>query len=217
MVISGGRQEGNCNYHACWKLYEDATIVLGVQDDYDTTYKPTDQDLQARCVALRTFHRCIGNLTSHNGCIGNLNFHSAQKGIEQQIKQNHCNATGPLYDPSEHPYPHGSEDDEAGLPCTYLRSGFHRHCGLFGDPHLRTWSGDYETCRVQGAWPLIDNNYLTVQVTNELVSRNSMATAPKRVSLGNKKIIITTLFTQKTLTGPFVCGDPLYVEIAQHM
>lgn len=39
-------------------------------------------------------------------------------------------------------------------------------CALFGDPHVRTFDGRYQTCRARGAWPLIDNAFLAVQVTS---------------------------------------------------
>ncbi|KAH0620071.1 hypothetical protein JD844_014645, partial [Phrynosoma platyrhinos] len=57
------------------------------------------------------------------------------------------------------------------------------HCGLFGDPHLRTFSDSFQTCKVQGAWPLIDNNYLNVQVTNTPVLPGSMATATSKLTI----------------------------------
>jgi hypothetical protein len=54
----------------------------------------------------------------------------------------------------------------------------YRHCGLFGDPHLRTFNNEFQTCRVQGAWPMVDNDYVTVQVTNDPVGEwEHMATA----------------------------------------
>lgn len=49
-------------------------------------------------------------------------------------------------------------------------AGGYRYCSMFGDPHLRTFEGQYETCRTLGAWPLIDNSYFGVQVTNDPVS-----------------------------------------------
>lgn len=55
------------------------------------------------------------------------------------------------------------------------------HCGLFGDPHLQTFGAELQTCRVLGAWPLVENDYLTVQVTNAPV--RSTATVLSKVCL----------------------------------
>ncbi|XP_077318469.1 repulsive guidance molecule B isoform X3 [Lithobates pipiens] len=56
-------------------------------------------------------------------------------------------------------------------------------CGLFGDPHLRTFKDHFQTCKVEGAWPLIDNNYLSVQVTNVPVVTGSSATATNKITI----------------------------------
>lgn len=57
------------------------------------------------------------------------------------------------------------------------RSGEHgegwRHCSLYGDPHLRTFGGDLQTCLAIGAWPLVDNAYVVVQVTNSPVGKRA--------------------------------------------
>lgn len=58
-----------------------------------------------------------------------------------------------------------------------------KHCGLFGDPHLRTFSNEFQTCKVEGAWPLIDNDYLVVQVTNAIVVHRSSATATSKLTV----------------------------------
>lgn len=57
------------------------------------------------------------------------------------------------------------------------------HCALFGDPHLRTFYDELQTCGVPGAWPLLDNPHLAVQVTNEPVGKGSTATAITKVIL----------------------------------
>uniref|UniRef100_A0A663ND03 Repulsive guidance molecule BMP co-receptor b n=1 Tax=Athene cunicularia TaxID=194338 RepID=A0A663ND03_ATHCN len=49
-------------------------------------------------------------------------------------------------------------------------------CGLFGDPHLKTFKDHLQTCKVEGAWPLIDSKYLSVQVTNVPVVPGSSTT-----------------------------------------
>jgi len=39
-------------------------------------------------------------------------------------------------------------------------------CVVYGDPHVRRFDGQFQTCRVLGTWPLVDNEFLTVQITN---------------------------------------------------
>lgn len=70
--------------------------------------------------------------------------------------------------------------------CQYLGKERYRYCGLFGDPHLKTFKNSYQTCRVRGAWPLIDNPYLAVQVTNEQVDEGSPATVTTKVSFSEE-------------------------------
>ena len=66
--------------------------------------------------------------------------------------------------------------------CTYQGRPEVTHCSFYGDPHLVTFNGDFQTCKVAGAWPLIDNAYLAVSVTNEAVVPGSAATATTKVN-----------------------------------
>ncbi|MBN3311960.1 RGMA protein, partial [Atractosteus spatula] len=99
-----------------------------------------------------------------------------------------------ICDPPPPPPPHTAfhlqEHSDGPEICHYERS-FHRHaappnythCGFFGDPHLRTFSDDFQTCKVEGAWPLIHNKYLSVQVTNTPVLPGSSATATSKLTI----------------------------------
>lgn len=180
--------DATCNLQRCWELFQSAQEVLGVREEYGTgSYNPSVEELQAKCVSLRTFQMCIRNLTRHGGCLGDLNFHSAQRGIERQMKHFNCTTQGPVFDPTKHTWPTRPDVLPA---CSYRGKGPHVHCGLFGDPHLRTWSSEFHTCRVQGAWPLIDNDYLTVQVTNDPVGPvgyEGRATATSRLTVVIKR------------------------------
>jgi len=71
---------------------------------------------------------------------------------------------------------------ESSTFCTYQRRPEMTHCSFYGDPHLVTFNGDFQTCKVAGAWPLIDNAYLAVSVTNEAVVPGSSATATTKVN-----------------------------------
>lgn len=71
---------------------------------------------------------------------------------------------------------------EGSPSCTYQGRPEVTHCSFYGDPHLVTFNGDFQTCKVAGAWPLIDNAYLAVSVTNEAVVPGSSATATTKVN-----------------------------------
>jgi len=70
-----------------------------------------------------------------------------------------------------------------GAACNYQGPAQVRHCSFFGDPHLVTFNGQFQTCKVNGAWPLIDNAYLAVSVTNEAVVPGSPATATTKITI----------------------------------
>uniref|UniRef100_A0A8C2TV12 Hemojuvelin BMP co-receptor n=1 Tax=Coturnix japonica TaxID=93934 RepID=A0A8C2TV12_COTJA len=59
----------------------------------------------------------------------------------------------------------------------------YRHCSAFGDPHVRTFHHDFQTCRVEGAWPLLDNEFLFVQATSAPITRGSNATVTSKLTI----------------------------------
>ncbi|XP_039608818.1 hemojuvelin [Polypterus senegalus] len=141
------------------------------------------------CSALRAYSLCT-RLTSR-ACWGDLSYHSAVQGIEDLMIQHRCPQTGP----TSRPRPQAPMSRHEGHPaldtCSYNKSFQRRegrlpsfvHCGVFGDPHIRTFQDDFQTCRVHGAWPLIDNNYLYVQATSTPVSKGSNATALTKITI----------------------------------
>lgn len=156
--------ESLCDLTHCWDLYQSAQESLRIHDDYPPPKLRSvpSEDIILRCIAYRTFFLCLRNMS--RTCLGDLNFHSSYKGIEKQMKAFSCNVSGRVFEPA-------SADSRTHLPvCSF--AGLHRtygHCSIFGDPHVRTFGNTFQTCRMQGAWPLIDNDYITVQVTSERV------------------------------------------------
>ena len=75
----------------------------------------------------------------------------------------------------------GYQSASANTACAYHGRPEVTHCSFYGDPHLVTFKGEFQTCKVAGAWPLIDNAYLAVSVTNEAVVPGSAATATTKV------------------------------------
>lgn len=135
------------------------------------------------CKALRAYSACT--YRNSKVCRGNLVYHSAVLGINDLMSQRNCSKDGPTsstnpevtHDPCNYSGRQGTRELRGGeqTPPTYL------FCALFGDPHLRTFKDHFQTCKVEGAWPLIDNNYLSVQVTNIPVVPGSSATATNKV------------------------------------
>uniref|UniRef100_A0A8C5RTZ2 Repulsive guidance molecule BMP co-receptor a n=1 Tax=Laticauda laticaudata TaxID=8630 RepID=A0A8C5RTZ2_LATLA len=154
------------------------------------TQPPAAEDAPEFCTALRAYALC----THHTArtCRGDLFYHSAVHGIDDLMTQHNCSKDGPTSQPRLPPLSRGDSQERSDSPesCHYERS-FHKHslrpnythCGLFGDPHLRTFSDSFQTCKIQGAWPLIDNNYLNVQVTNTPVLPGSLATATTKLTI----------------------------------
>uniref|UniRef100_A0A8D0EB52 Repulsive guidance molecule BMP co-receptor a n=1 Tax=Salvator merianae TaxID=96440 RepID=A0A8D0EB52_SALMN len=142
------------------------------------------------CIALRAYAHCTHRTA--RTCRGDLAYHSAVHGIDDLMAQHNCSKDGPTSQPRLRPLPRSDNQEHSDSPeiCHYERS-FHKlsplpnytHCGLFGDPHLRTFSDSFQTCKVQGAWPLIDNSYLNVQVTNTPVLPGSAATATSKLTI----------------------------------
>ncbi|KAK1892668.1 RGM domain family member B, partial [Dissostichus eleginoides] len=58
-----------------------------------------------------------------------------------------------------------------------------RNCSRDGPTSSTRPEDSFQTCKVQGAWPLIDNDYLTVQVTNVPVVPGSSATATNKITI----------------------------------
>nr|XP_046243208.1 RGM domain family member B [Scatophagus argus] len=149
------------------------------------------------CKALRAYSACTQRTAK--SCRGNLVFHSAVLGISDLMSQRNCSRDGPTssthpevqHEPcnyhsrTQHAHTHSHVHAHAHSHAhshTHSRPGY-LFCGLFGDPHLRTFKDSFQTCKVEGAWPLIDNDYLSVQVTNVPVVPGSSATATNKITI----------------------------------
>ncbi|KAG9345338.1 hypothetical protein JZ751_009884, partial [Albula glossodonta] len=134
------------------------------------------------CSALRSYDQCTRRTA--RDCRGDLAYHSAVQGIEDLLMQHRCPKTGPTVQPRPPP-------QISGDACSYERLHRQRqgrapeyvHCGVFGDPHVRTFRDEFQTCAVQGAWPLIDNEYLYVQATSAPMRGGAYATALTKITI----------------------------------
>ncbi|KAK7115524.1 hypothetical protein V1264_001373 [Littorina saxatilis] len=178
------QQKSSCQIDQCYDQYKDALELVGGVGDVNPlggggggVGEVSDSgDNEARCVALRTYWSCIKSTkNSSRGCQGNIHYYSVRNVLRNQMKQYNCTMHGPTVDPSstssssslskQVPPPPRQVPDH----CQYHGKKVFQHCGLFGDPHLRTFDNQFQTCKVKGAWPLVNNEYLIVQVTNDPV------------------------------------------------
>ncbi|XP_028672200.1 RGM domain family, member D [Erpetoichthys calabaricus] len=165
-----------CRIHRCNTEYVASTsTTTGLQDE-----QPADVDY---CIALRAYSQCTKKTA--RACRGDLVYHSAVFRIKELFSQHNCSNDGPTAsakaaNPNQPPASELCDYESrwaAGSPKKFV------HCGLFGDPHLRTFRDEFQTCKVEGAWPLIDNQYLSVQVTNVPVVQGSSATATSKITV----------------------------------
>ncbi|KAL8177853.1 UNVERIFIED_CONTAM: hypothetical protein K2H54_021833 [Gekko kuhli] len=166
-----------------WAVNGQPCRIQRCNADYVAATSPaTEETLHTDyCMALRAYSLCTRKMARL--CRGDLVYHSAVFRIKELFGQHNCSSDGPT---SSSRVP-GAADPLLSDLCSYrARSGFQArfaHCGLFGDPHLRTFKDEFQTCKVEGAWPLIDNQYLSVQVTNVPVGLGSGATATSKITL----------------------------------
>ncbi|ESN91972.1 hypothetical protein HELRODRAFT_140151, partial [Helobdella robusta] len=119
------------------------------------------------CLIWRTYFVCLAN--SSRVCHGVLQYHATKQSIGSYLKEFGCSVVGPIFEqPNFVP-------NSKPIVCTYHGRGSndsllnpkYRVCGVFGDPHLRTFGQQFETCGILGAWPMVDNEHYTVQITAE--------------------------------------------------
>jgi RGM family protein len=160
-------QKQDCGIEPCWTLYETSQDYYQVQMDYEHIAHPQDdpEKWQGHCITQRTFYLCLKAIYRNKSldCHGDLGYRSAYYGIEKRMQEMNCSFDGQTFDPSMVTTDHSQV-------CTYDGPPVLRYCSLFGDPHLLTFSDKFQTCQIQGAWPLLDNRYLTVQVTSKAVN-----------------------------------------------
>ncbi|KAH3837507.1 hypothetical protein DPMN_110898 [Dreissena polymorpha] len=194
----------SCDVDSCWDRYQVAADSI---QKGRTDLKSSDQK---ECILFRTYMNCLENL---QGCKGNIKFHSVKKVVRNQMNQMQCSTTGEVVSVQPEIIPL----DEV---CTYHTENdqnTQKHCGLFGDPHLRTFFGEFQTCRVQGAWPLVDNEHLTVQVTNEPVAFNATATTKLTVIIRGNEVCAASKYMMyqaegDVLPSTFEDGQTMYGE-----
>ena len=181
------QKNSQCQLDQCWDQYTDALDALelsgGVGDVNplgSTAGLGSTGDNDAHCVALRTYWSCIKSTkNSSRGCQGSIHYYRVLNVLKNRMKQYNCTMHGPTVDPLKQVPP---PPRQVPYQCRYHGNRTFHHCGLFGDPHLRTFTNQFQTCKVKGAWPLVNNDFLIVQVTNDpVLGGDGDATATSKV------------------------------------
>lgn len=117
-------------------------------------------------------------------CRGDISYHSAITVLSSEFKKK-CVVHEDLFRNNTGERTQSKFPSVFGTACPLLFEDKreHKFCGLFGDPHLRTFDGKYQTCRIHGAWPVIENPFFGIMVTNDAVFNSTTATAPTKVLL----------------------------------
>lgn len=174
----------SCRILRCNSDFVAATLDLGSSREGGGGELSREAVNAGYCSALRSYAMCTKRTA--RACRGDLAYHSAVQGIEDLLIQHRCPRVGPTAQPR--PLPQAPLSGDA---CLYEKGFFTRegqppeylHCGVFGDPHIRTFNNEFQTCAVQGAWPLIDNEYLYVQATSTPTRGETHATALTKITI----------------------------------
>lgn len=144
------------------------------------------------CASLQLFKACVSRVSRL--CRGDINYMTITTLFPKLMEDWKCgNVTAPKNESQFQSWFSTKPEPTKPVVATcqfregeFTKSQNTRNCGLFGDPHLRTFNEQKQTCVVKGAWPLIRNKFLTVMVSNvELMpgSRTSISvTATNKVS-----------------------------------
>ncbi|XP_060839493.1 repulsive guidance molecule B-like [Rhopalosiphum padi] len=146
----------------------------------DTCILPNSKDNQ--CRDLDVYIKCMKSLSKK--CRGDIGYHSAVTVSNSEFKKS-CTSHDDFSrnNSSEHSQIAQSTHNAPSCPLLFDDKKEHRFCGLFGDPHLRTFDGKYQTCRIHGAWQVIENPFFGIMVTNDAVVNSTTATAPTKLTV----------------------------------
>ncbi|XP_055355621.1 repulsive guidance molecule B-like [Paramacrobiotus metropolitanus] len=168
-----------CSWEECRELEENGPI-----DEADLWLDNAAVALEL-CQALDSHANCLKG--SARKCRGNLHYYSYVKGLSRVMERKNCSAL--LAADADSPLSPSNQERAVGLRAETTTPpiaipAFHgchtmnlldnvAYCALFGDPHLVTNEGRFQTCRIYGAYPLIENRHLAIQVSSQPVGRSS--------------------------------------------
>lgn len=146
------------------------------------------KNIKTFCIRLLQVKRCMKKIKkTHSFCNG-IGLMTLSTGVHLKRQYHRCSGISGISASSKSTI--FKENRKNKKPqCRYIQANQNlsepRHCGMFGDPHLRTFFDVRQTCVVAGAWSLLDNDILAVQVTNEVVQEtvSESATATTKVKV----------------------------------
>lgn len=147
-----------------------------------------NKDIYRYCHQIYTTLECLNGLQRSKNCSLDLFLNTLYTGTAWQFNNYNCSHIlkqgYTTLSPAVSKRPSTNRPKEDGHRCIYkTKSTNSLHCGLFGDPHLKTFSDRRQTCVVKGAWSMLNNRFFAVQVTNVLIDRNNpVATATSKVN-----------------------------------
>ena len=179
----------------CTESYNQATIRLETAEKRS----PTTDFSKRRCNVQKRLHRCLHR--TRRACRGDLLFHSLQHLSNSKLETANCSSSRKIQlsnvdirsTASSLELRHSGKNTTLAPPslesgsaaesshCSFVDEPVYKHCGMFGDPHLRTFSDRFYTCSVEKTWPLIDNDYMVVMATNVRVRKGLKATVTTKV------------------------------------
>ena len=150
-----------------------------------------NKDIYRFCHQISTTLDCLNGLKRNKNCSLDFYMNTLYSGTRWQF--NHFNCSNILKQGYTTTYPfitgrpnHNTDrpNKESSTRCVYKTNSVEPlHCGLFGDPHIKTFSDKRQTCIIKGAWSMLNNKFFAVQVTNVLIDRNNpVATATSKVN-----------------------------------
>lgn len=172
--ISYTEQGRGCKFDHCDRQYQDSMDMYQIAQSANLQH----------CQVLSAYSECLRQ--SSRGCRGNIRYHTRSTYVTAWNKEYNCSyvlSHSHLY--QEENMLHTPVPTESSICNLEMEEPDmeYVHCGLFGDPHIRTFTGKFYTCKVLGAWPVVANDHLLVQATNEAVAGGSSATVTATTKL----------------------------------
>ena len=140
------------------------------------------------CIRFLQVHRCIKKLDNEDSHCQGIAILVLRSGVFAYQKRHNCSALNINANAMVNIFKENRKKIKPKRDqCSYIQSNKTLsapvYCELFGDPHLKTFYDVRQTCIVAGAWSLLDNKYIAVQVTNDILqsTANPLATATSKV------------------------------------